>query len=54
MDALIGTLQKSEEDIRVESTELVKTLLQRSEQNRDRYKKELQEKYCYRQVCGIV
>lgn len=50
VDALIGTLEKTEEDIRLEGTELVKSLLQRSEQNRDRYKKELAEKYCYRQA----
>lgn len=47
-DALIGTLVETEEDIRVRGTDLVKTLLERSELNRDKYKKELQDKYCYR------
>ena len=50
MDALIGTLERTEEDIRFEGTELVKSLLARSDQNRDRYKKELADKYCYRQA----
>lgn len=49
-DALVGTLVETEEDIRVKSTDLVKTLLERSELNRDKYRKELQDKYCYRQA----
>lgn len=46
--ALVGTLVETEEDVRVKGTDLVKTLLERSEQNRVKYRKELQNKYCYR------
>lgn len=49
-EALIGTLQKTEEDLRFEGTDLVKSLLARSDLNREQNKKELANKYCLRQA----
>jgi hypothetical protein len=52
--ALVGTLIETEEDVRVRGTDLVKTLLERSEQNRDKNRRELQDKYCYRQASMLL
>lgn len=35
----------------VKGTDLVRSLLERSEQNRDKNRRELQDKYCFRHVC---